>query len=108
MSQIIVNDKIFARLDRLEQGDANSIRYAEQNLFQNIMYLVDIVDWREDKTYVSLKGVVGWYASAMFSFYTEKGDLFDVITMKRKSSHKKSNIERTDALRTTKEVLYTD
>lgn len=108
MSQIIIRGNIFARLDHPEYGDASSIRFAEQNLFRNIMYLVEIVDWNEDKTLVALKGVIGWYTSSMFSFYTPGGNLFDVETMKRKKNRKKANIERNDDLRTTKEVLYTD
>lgn len=108
MSQIIISEKIFARLDHPEYGDAKSIRFAEQNLFRNIMYLLEIVDWNEGKTFVALKGVVGWYTSTMFSFYMEDGSRFEVETMKRKTNRKKPNVERNDDLRTTKEVLYTD
>ena len=108
MSQIIIKEKIFARLDHPEYGDASSIRFAEQNLFQNIMYLVEIVDWKEEKTFVALKGVVGWYTSNMFSFYMLDGSRFEVETMRRKTNYKKPNLERNDDLRTTKEVLYTD
>lgn len=108
MSQIIISEKIFARLDHPEYGDAKSIRFAEQNLFRNIMYLLEIVDWQEDKTYVALRGVVGWYTSAMFSFYMADGSRFEVETMRRKTNYKKPDIERNDDLRTTKEVLYTD
>ena len=108
MSQIIITEKIFARLDHPEYGDAQSIRFAEQNLFQNIMYQVEIVDWKGDKTFVALRGVVGWYTSEMFSFYMENGSPFEVETMRRKVNYKKPNIERNDDLRTTNEVLYTD
>lgn len=92
---IIPEFRIFARYDHPKIGESVHERMAKENLFKNTMYIVDVVEWTSEKTYVMLEGVINRYPDSMFTFFLDDGDVFEVDTMckKRASKREKEKIK---------------